>query len=61
MFGLFCSADQREAKELKFKLLKQREGELVEWLCRWDLERMEFYEIEDTYIDDEKEEERIEY
>lgn len=45
IIGLFQSPDDRERQELSMRLLKQREGAQGEWLCRWDFEAMQFFEI----------------
>jgi hypothetical protein len=42
LIGMYQTDDLRLNKEMLFRLLKQREGERLEWVAEWDLEHMRF-------------------
>ena len=48
ILGLFQTEDQRLARRMTLKVLKQREGSRPEIECDWDMEMMRFSEAEDS-------------
>ena len=45
ILGLFQDEDQRLAKRLTLRVLKQREGQRPEIECDWDMDLMKFSEV----------------
>lgn len=43
--GLFQNKDLRGRKQILGRLLKNRDGELIEWLMKWDFDLMNFGEV----------------
>lgn len=42
MIGLYQTEDLQNNKEMLMRLLKNREGEEIDWVTTWDLDKMEF-------------------
>ncbi len=51
IIGMYQTEDLRLNKEMLFKILKQREGERLEFVSEWDLDSMSF-EVKDMGTDD---------
>jgi hypothetical protein len=51
ILGMYQTDDLRLNREMLFRLLKNREGDLFEWVSDWDLEKMTFSEKSQS-IDD---------
>jgi len=57
VIGLFKTKDMELNNEMMFRFLKLREGEPVDFVIMWDLQRMEFKTLDvsedEIYIDEE--------
>lgn len=42
MIGLYQNAEMKQDREMLLKVLKNREGEEVDWVANWDLDKMDF-------------------
>lgn len=42
IIGCYQSEDMKENREMLFKINKQREGDKLDWVSEWDLDRMKF-------------------
>ncbi len=51
MLGMYQSDDLRASNEMLFKVNKCREGQTTEWVCSWDLDKMNF-EVKAAGVDD---------